>query len=240
MRSTFFRFTLWLATAFLSTTLLAAPVIHWKLDDASGSTTAADSSGGGRNGFVKVPAGVIFNQPGVVGTCVQFNNTANASIRIPNTTPVTPSGPAAAGLTTYPMSVSVWMNNTTADNDCVLIVGSGGPTTGTTAFYNQANYHELHRSGALYERNSTTFQAPSIAPVVTVSNGVWHHVVGVWASATDRKLYIDGVLRGTDVDAGADHATYLVSRFGIGALDRSDASVVDNYTWTRLRCGRRR
>jgi len=42
----------------------------------------------------------------------------------------------------------------------------------------------------IYARNSTYITAVGST---TVNTGQWYHLVGVWASATDRRLYLDGV-----------------------------------------------
>jgi hypothetical protein len=50
-----------------------------------------------------------------------------------------------------------------------------------------------------YAQNGGSFEALTSDisdPAYKVDDGNWHYVVGVWASSSDRKIYIDGVLKG--------------------------------------------
>ena len=59
-----------------------------------------------------------------------------------------------------------------------------------------------------------------------VATGEWHHVVAVYHSETSREIYVNGISTGTNTT----NVPFLApSGFSIGALDRSDPSVVDEF-----------
>ena len=52
----------------------------------------------------------------------------------------------------------------------------------------------------------------------SIADGNWHHIAGVYTSATSRDLYVDGVFRATSTTSVPD---LVPTRLGIGALARN-------------------
>jgi hypothetical protein len=139
----------------------AALQVHWKLDE-TGGTAVTDSSGNHRDGTAT--NGVTFEANGILGGAARFDYTANQCILL-----------RSLGVTDFPFTVSVWMKNNAAANDCVAVMGTG--------VFDQ--YHALYRMGELRERVGATYTIARRPPIVV--DGQWHHLVGIWESATSRR-----------------------------------------------------
>jgi hypothetical protein len=99
---------------------------------------------------------------------------------------------AANGIANYPFTLMGWMRSTgTGSFQGCISVHSGG-----TAYC----YIGTNSSGYPYisARNTTEY---AINGTTAITDGQWHHVAGVFASATDRKLYVDGVQVASDVNS---------------------------------------
>ncbi|ABE52855.1 LamG-like jellyroll fold domain-containing protein [Methanococcoides burtonii] len=91
----------------------------------------------------------------------------------------------------YPFSVSAWIKNSGSNKDEVII--SMADSSATNAYYGM--YLDKTKGLTIAAKNTALKEVSS---TVDVTDGNWHYVVGVFASAIDRKLYVDGVLNGTD------------------------------------------
>ena len=177
----------------------AALVIHWNLDESSGST-AADSSGNGIDGGWQGTVGSAGWMPagGVAGGAVSFSG-ANSDSFIAATTAVS----------AVPFTISFWMKTTSTQNDGLAYFGNG-------ASGNQ--YNVVRMQGNVARANARNTAEIQGAGTTAVNDDVWHHIVGVFGADDNRMLYVDGTLEAT--------STTLVNpvtlnRFGIGALTRN-------------------
>ena len=163
--------------------LSSQPKAYWKTDESSGN--AADATGNGHT---------LTNLNGVVYSAGKINNAAdggssNAAKRLEATDNGT------YGFTTGAMSMSVWVNVTTAPssgNLSILFDHLYGNTTSGMEY----DLAYDNRSGQPCTAPALTFvragSATDIACAnVTLSTGTWHHIVGTYDGST-LTLYEDG------------------------------------------------
>ena len=149
------------------------PVAHWTLDETSG-TTAADSSGNGRD--ASVIGGVTIGQFGRIGGSFDFDGTSGY---------LTATG--YKGVTGgASRTVSAWIKTSSTSAE---ILSWGTNTTG-----NRWNFRLQPSSGVLrVEVNGGYAEGSTV-----VSDGQWHHVAAVLEDGSSNvnqvKFYVDGVL----------------------------------------------
>ena len=172
-------------------------VLWYKMDETSG-TTAADSSGNGRNGTVTI-AGTgtaAFSTNHQVGTgalnLTSANNTNGAYV-------VVPASLNAMGATTA-ITIATWVNITTDRAWARVFDFNNSSTTGymfLTTYQNQATPNSVRF--AITMTNNMGEQV--ISGPARLSTGVWHHiavVLGAGATYTGT-LYVDGASVGTNM-----------------------------------------
>ena len=115
------------------------------------------------------------------------------------------------GITDYPFTYSAWFrtNGTTKNTICAL----------ADADQNVIFYQFLITDTGLARINARNTADDFCDSSGTYNDGEWHHGVAVFASATDRKIYIDGVADGSDTSSVAFSSG--VDEFSIGVLNRS-------------------
>lgn len=153
---------------------------HWKLDESSG--TAADSSGNGHTGTI-VNSGRFSWQPsgGQVDGAAAFSPTDGAA---DNTQAHIDLG-TGLNVSALPVSFAAWINLTDV-NDYRGIFGKR-ISPGNTKFFLYVN-----TGGRLYFETATDALGFNYYP----PTGEWQHLVVV-ATASDTRLYVNGVLRET-------------------------------------------
>ncbi|MDB4374120.1 LamG domain-containing protein [Akkermansiaceae bacterium] len=191
----------------LSSNVSADLVLHWKLDEAAG-TTATDSSGNALDGIWQETQGSPGWMPtsGVLGGAITFSGSGSDAF----------IADELAAVMALPFTTSTWVKTVSTQNDTMVYLGDG-----TT---NNAYYTTKVQGGAVrvVARNGGELQVGGGA----VSDGEWHHVVSVYTSPTDRAIYVDGLLGAThDVEV----LELIPNRFGIGALTRGTGPV-DQFT----------
>lgn len=181
-------------------------VAHYKLDEASGNT-AADSSGNGNDMAWQGTVGAPDWQAAGGVTGGGFNFTGANDDAFMTTASVSQS---------ITLTMAVWVNTASTANDTLVYVGDGGT--------NNSYYTTKIQSGAarVVARNTGELNRAGAA----VNDGGWHHVASVFVSDTERLIYVDGVLVGTDVRSVPG---LTANRFGIGALTRGTGPV-DEFT----------
>jgi hypothetical protein len=143
---------------------------------------------------------------GLSGTVLDFDGTND-----------TVTATATQSLTTYPFTLSSWASNRALPaslyHQC-LAVGTGTSTYFAVGFVNISG----NLRASIIGRNTTFTQSNS---TVNRSLNTWYHLVGVFESATSRKLYVNGVLdltsttsvtqlaNGTGVRIGSQFATHF-------------------------------
>jgi len=173
------------------TTESCAPLTHWKLDENTGTLNVSDSSGNNHTGTL---GGVTQGSwvSGKFGQALQFDGSTTYITKAP------------APKLVFPFTLSAWVN-TTASGSTMTIFG----------FYDNAvtnvYYDILMTSTGLAQLRARTTSATS---TVTINDGKWHHIVGVFTSNTSRSLYVDGMFQATNTGAMG---------FNASAVDSMDA-----------------
>lgn len=172
-------------------------VLHWPFDEFAGGTTIDPV--GGRSGAMLNGLSVT-GAAGRFGSSLAFDGVDDA-VRHDNA--------ASPTLTGYPFTLSAWVKTSQMADAVIAMTGQGSS--------NSVHWYIGMYAGAanIVARNTTKVEKRD---TLAINDGVWHHVVGVFASATSRQLYVDGVLRQSDSSSVAFGGT---ERFAVGALDRA-------------------
>ncbi|WP_028047337.1 LamG domain-containing protein [Cellulomonas sp. URHE0023] len=168
-----------------------APDIYWRLGEASGST-AKDSGPSKADGtYVNtVGRGVTGALAGVANKAVSFSGSSD-NLVVSNGTYSNP--------TVY--SEELWFKTTTTNGG--KLIGFGSSNSGTSGGYDRHVYME--NDGRLTFGTWTGFTNTITTPL-SYNNGAWHQLVAT-QSADGMKLYVDGVLRGTNAQTQAQDYT---------------------------------
>jgi hypothetical protein len=174
--------------------------LHWPLDSTSG-TTATDASGNGVHGGWEGSSGSVGWQPagGVDGGAVSFSGANKDSF-------ITSS---FSEVSSTPFTISTWVKTTSTANEAAVFLGNGA---------SGSQYHIIRVQGGVGRANSRNGTEVQCSGTSGIADGQWHHLVGVYASPTDRKIYVDGVLERSNTTSVAGMS---LTRFGIGALTRN-------------------
>jgi hypothetical protein len=157
-------------------------VANWKLDeptDTEGADTIIDS----KNDNDGTPANAVVSVNGVLGNkAIEFNGTSDiitGQDQLILDYPVTLSAWVRTTSTTEVDALSI--SNDTQVNRYLSILVNDAPSSGKPSY--------LLRTSA-----AKTF----VTGTSVINDGQWHHIAGVSASATDHKVYVDGVLENTN------------------------------------------
>lgn len=158
----------------------ASAYFQYYLNEASGSTTALDSSTGADTGTYR---GSMTSSTSTPLACSR--DTGGAYV-LNGTTSYISTAKSFTNPTTF--SVEVWFKTTVAAGK---LIGWGSAQTGLSGQYDRHLYIET--TGKLdfgtYNGSVQVLSTPS-----TVTDGKWHHAVGTMSGATGMKLYLDGAL----------------------------------------------
>lgn len=176
--------------SYSSEVLADSPLIWLRLGELSG-TSAADSSGNGRNGtHNNTPTlGVAGALAGDSDAAATFNGT-NEDVSVANGSWMN-TGTA--------MSAECWVKSTATSG---VVFSRGGGTS---------NPFHISASGAaafLFRWGSASANA-SVSGTTSVNDGQWHHVVGTFDGTTLR-MYVDGVLEGSS-NAASTRSLWVTS-----------------------------
>ncbi|MHC1576179.1 MAG: LamG domain-containing protein, partial [Methanosarcinaceae archaeon] len=133
----------------------------------------------------------------------------------------------------YPFTVVAWINTSASGKDQTII--SLADSSVDNSYY--GIYIDHPRGIAIRARNTAVRTKYGSA---NVTDGQWHHVVGVFAAENDRKLYVDGVLNASTTIGVTFNSN--VDRWNIGRWADStpksyfegiiDEVHVNNTAWT--------
>jgi len=121
----------------------------------------------------------------------------------------------AAPVVAYPFSISAWVKTTDFDQNGVV----ASIDRGSSGDQNWLNF--FGSAAGDYIRAAAYDGTYGVATTTAGLTSGWHHLLGVFASATDRRVYLDGGGKGTDVtdhDATSE-LTYLTvgGRYAAGS-----------------------
>jgi hypothetical protein len=181
------------------------PASYYRLEETSG-TSAADLGTKGLS--ATYTGGFTLNQPGIPGgdptdRAVTFNGSSGFA-----TVAGTYSG------ANYPLSIEAFFKTTNATSTNIKVAGLTNNSTGV----DNVGVYVQSGKAALRIRNSAADQSFQGAAPKVVSDGNWHQIVGVFDSATQRELYVDGALV---TSSTANAAFPSINSLDIGALARN-------------------
>ncbi len=156
------------------------PELYWRLDDAVGSSTVADSSPYGVTGSAQ--GGITFGQPGIKapGTAAQFDGSSGVIV----------STQSITNPTVY--TEDAWFKTTTTSGG--KIMGFGNAASGLSSSYDRHIY--MQDNGQLVF-GTWTGQTNTITSPNSYNDGSWHQVVAT-QGPDGMSLYVDGSLVGTN------------------------------------------
>ncbi|MBT2502896.1 signal peptidase I [Curtobacterium sp. ISL-83] len=178
----------------LGRTITNSPTVDYGFNAASGATET-DLGSSGTNGVLS--AGVSR----AVGTCGSspYVTLDGASGQITSANPNPISAPST-------FTVEAWIRTTNAAGK---IIGFGNTRTGTSSSYDRHLYITStgHVAFGVYNGGYMTLTSSA-----TVTNGVWHHVVGTMSSTNGMTLHLDGatVATNTNTTAQADSGWWRI------------------------------
>lgn len=168
---------------------------YWKMDENTGTTTVADSSGNNNTGTSASSANVT---TGKFGNARSFNSTY---VTIPDATNLNP---------TTAVTLSAWVNPTSTFTSSFRQVINKSLTTGGG---DRQYYMDIEvTSGAV----RMCIQITCAISTTTLSADTWYHVIGTYDN-TSIKIYVNGVLETTQAYTTAIPVTagdLAIGRFG--------------------------
>lgn len=172
---------------------------HWKLDESSGSPTAADSAGANTGTLTNMDPATDWIT-GKIGNALDFDG-ADDYVNLGNFHPV------GAG----DISISGWFTASNADTDKTIIAdrntGAGVPGFYAAVCKSTAGACQPGLKGKLYfEIDDGTDYGAAYWSGAAVDDGSWHHFVASWARGQEPKIYIDGIENSTINNSFADVA----------------------------------
>lgn len=183
---TVFGLTILLAAAaaqagYMDDVLTDNPVGYWRLDDASGSATAANKISGGVAGTYNNFESGDYGKPGAINsdsdTAAGFDG-SNNYISMPET--------VFTGVGTGAFSVELWFNaNTTARGDVINYKGDGGDF-GLWSADNKLGFWST--TACVASNNSNPYTGTT-----TLETGAWYHLVVTRDASSNVTAYINGI-----------------------------------------------
>lgn len=120
----------------------------------------------------------------------------------------------------YPITMMAWVKTTSSAGQTVIY--QGNPFSGVSGNSLSIRSGKATLEAWIYSGSSTK---ENIADGNSINDGKWHHIAGVFTSPTERHLYVDGVLIGTDNDPLDVITVQDLSRLSVG--NREDSSPSD-------------
>lgn len=183
----------------------SAPSGEWLLNEGIGNT-ANDTSG---NGYVGSLDSTMTQNwvAGKKGEALNFDG-VDDDVQI-----------SSAVVTAYPFTMSGWFQTSSSASSYLMTLGSSNSTN---------NFQGIRMfSGQLYARSVESGNASDATTTNTYNDNSWHHVVAVFSSATDRKIYVDGILQASDTTSRTFSAS--INRTAIGGLNNNSETPDSNF-----------
>ncbi len=195
--------------AYAASVLANSPDLYWRLAESSGN--AVDSSGSGN--FGTVSAGIFSPLTRGVSGAIAGNTAAtfdgSSNLIVGQHPWVTPSAYTA----------EVWFKTTTTRGG--KLIGFGNATSGLSSSYDR---HVWMQNNGKLSFGAYNGSQQTITSTASYNDGQWHQVAAT-QGADGMKLYVDGLLIGTN---GATSGQAYVGYWRIGA-DRTWGGATSNY-----------
>ena len=185
----------------------AGLVAHFPFDDTSDVTNAVETVFGNDAQTVTPGAPGNYNT-GLLGSAYEFGGISGRALR----------SDAGQLIDNYPFSVSMFVNYASGTNRVAASLTNGS----------FGEFYTLGSSGGNAVAGARNGGSTAATSATATNDSTWHHIVGVY-SESQRLIYVDGVLTGTDstsvpfIDDPDENGD--PTRFSLGAVDRSN--VVD-------------
>lgn len=198
------------------------PLAYYRMNDASGSTTCADSSGHDYTGtYIDIPE-ITYNKPGAVNdgdTAVQFSPATPQSTKCGVNTSLTMLGYAGQ------LSVEAWVQIVSLPAGKAVIVGNAAENdaSGFTFWIDQNNALNVQYTTA----GSNSFDGIFGSSAVPLPSSQYVHVVFTYDADTAR-LYVNGALRASVPSiTGAGGMEFNGQQFCIGTRYVHDSNDIN-------------
>lgn len=174
-------------------------MLWYKFDDASGATTAADSSGNGRNGTLTTlsTGSAAYSTTHQVGTGSLDLTSSSATV---GAYVVVPKSLQAMGATTA-VTLASWVNLKSVSNwQRLFDFGTSSTTSYMFLAVQQNKTSPVAPHFAISTTGNTNEQVIDMTTPVALSINAWHHLAVVLGAGTTYTgtLYIDGAAVGTN------------------------------------------
>lgn len=93
----------------------------------------------------------------------------------------------------YPFTLAAWVKTSSSADQVVLY--NGNSSSGITGNSLSIRSGKASLEAWVYSGGTTK---EDITGTTTINDGEWHHITGVFVSSSERYLYVDGALEGTD------------------------------------------
>jgi len=152
----------------------------WLATDNTG-TTLVDISGNSVNGTI---SGTVGWDTTALGTAIEPDGSSGRA-------------DASVSLTGYPITMAAWFKTPSASaaDECIMSVADSSVGTNQLRMIIENSTSKLEANGF----DGTVVRAA--ASTTSVDDDEWHLGVAVFASSTSRKIYVDGVLEGTETSS---------------------------------------
>lgn len=184
-----------IATSCSSAVRAAGPSLYYRLNQVTGATAAADSSGNNRPGTFQTPAMFTY---GAAGPCQRDGSTG---VTLSGATPnvVSPDQVTAPTVCT----IAAWVRTTTTSGGRVL--GFSSAATGLSGQYDRHLYFR-DDGRVVFGVYGTTTGAVELSSIRPYNDGQWHQLVAT-QSASGTALWLDGYRVATSTVISTDNHT---------------------------------
>lgn len=185
---------------------------YWLLNEMGGNK-AYDISG--RNVDGTLTNGPIYNNDGLIFD--GNNDYVKAGVR--------------STIQGFPFTLCGWVRNTVTDTSfrTILCIGSNTANRGWFTIQARPFSATTTRFGIAADNNDLGGGTDDHQNTTNFSGSTWHFVVGVFASATDRRLYIDGNLLASQTTSVTFNAGVTTGSTFIGALNLRGSPFAGKY-----------
>lgn len=190
---------------------------YWRLDEAAGATSFADSSGNGNTRTCSGANCPTMGVAGKVGTAGSFNGSSSV-INLGAGSVLRPAGA---------VSVAAWIKAGATQTSYPQIMSSAD-STGVTGYNLYLQNGSGQGAAAFIVKESSSAWGNCYAQGTTnLKDDAWHQVAGVY-SGTDIKIYVDGSLQtsGKCQSTAIDYGTSPQAEIG----KKADAGTNDYFT----------
>lgn len=192
-------------SGYIDEVMVDGPLAYYRLNEAAGSSTVADSSGNGHTG--NVLAGTVLGAPGLIAntptsTAASFPGGSSGGIEVPDS----PSFHGLAGLT-----VACWVKTTYAGSTPTMVASQTNLSTGPWYWlmeFGGSGKVEVEIDSPDDWNTADYFPSAPGAPG-PINDGVKHHLAMTWDN-TSLKILRDGVVVTT--------STYAVPGFNASSV----------------------